>query len=211
MKAETDVPALKPKRLKATHPYPEVWRAAEVYMRARKNDIHVPLSYGYARKLLEAYPDADEDIVSLAIILHDIGWWSIDIADILSKGFGPNMMQSDVRFLHETEGVRLATPILKQLGWPTKTITAVCEIINGHDTRKDPKSLNDRLVRDADKLWRFTPTGVAIASEWFKMTPSVYCRRLQTEVLPMLETEEAVKIATDRLAKTREALLVDLI
>ena len=211
MKTKTRAPALKPKLIRAGHPYPEVWRAAEVYMRARRNDVHIPLSYGYARQLLEAYPDADEDIVSLAIILHDIGWWSIDIADILSMGFGPNMMQSDVRFLHEAEGVRLATPILKQLGWPAKTINAVCEIIDGHDTRKEPKSLNDRLVRDADKLWRFTPTGVAIAGDWLKMTPSVYCKRLQTEILPILETEEAVKIATKRLAKTREALLVDLI
>ena len=204
-------PVPKSKTHSAGHPYPEVWRAAEVYLRARKNDVHIPLSYGYARKLLEAYPEADADIVSLAIILHDIGWWSIDIEDILSKGFGPNMMQSDVRFLHETEGVRLATPILKQLGWPAKTIKAVCAIIDGHDTRKEPKSLNDRLVRDADKLWRFTPTGVAIASDWLKMTPSVYCRRLQTEILPILETEAAVRIATKELAKTRNALLTDVI
>jgi hypothetical protein len=28
--------------------------------------------------------------------------------DIIEKGFGPNMMQSDVRFLHEKEGVRLS-------------------------------------------------------------------------------------------------------
>ncbi len=211
MKTKTRALALKPKLIKAGQPYPEVWRAAEVYMRARRNDIHIPLSYGYARQLLQAYPDADEDIVSLAMLLHDIGWWSIDIADILSKRFGPNMAQSDVRFLHEAEGVRLATPILKALGWPQKTIKAVCEIIDGHDTRKDPKSLYDRLVRDADKLRRYTPTGVAIAGEWLKMTPSVYCKRLQTEILPILVTEEAVKIATRRLAKTREALLVNLL
>jgi hypothetical protein len=193
------------------HPYPEIWRAAEPYMRARKNDVHIPLSYAYARKLVKIYPDADEDIVSLAIILHDIGWWSIDMDDIIAKGFGPNMMQSDVRFLHETEGVRLATPILKQQGWPAKTIKAVCEIIDGHDTRKHPKSLNDRLVRDADKLWRFTPTGVAIACDWFKMTPGVYCGRLETEVLPVMETEEGARIATRELAKTRRVLLTELI
>ena len=65
----------------------------------------------------EATSEADEDIVSLAILLHDIGWWSIDMADILEKGFGPNMMQSDVRFLHEQEGVRLSREVLANTGW----------------------------------------------------------------------------------------------
>jgi HD domain len=202
--------ATKPKSPSAGHPYPEVWRAAETYLRARKNDIHIPLSYAHARQLLTAYPDADEDIVSLAIILHDIGWWSIDMDDILSKGFGPDMMQSDVRFLHESEGVRLATPILKTLGWPAKTIKAVCDIIDGHDTRKEPKSLNDRLVRDADKLWRFSVPGVAVASDWLKLTPSRYVQRLDTIVLKQLETEAGLAIATKLLAETRKALLTDV-
>ena len=57
-----------------------------------------------AQRLLDAHPEADRDIVSLAILLHDIGWYSIDMQDIIEKGFGPNMMQSDVRFLHESEG-----------------------------------------------------------------------------------------------------------
>ena len=36
------------------------------------------------------------------------------MADIIEKGFGPNMMQSDVRFLHETEGVRLSREMLRK-------------------------------------------------------------------------------------------------
>ena len=67
---------------------------------------------------LQPYPKADADIVSLALLLHDIGWWQIDMNDIIEKGFGPNMMQSDVRFLHEREGVRLSREVLKKTGWP---------------------------------------------------------------------------------------------
>lgn len=194
-----------------TSRYDAVWRAAETYLRARKNDVHVPLSYDFARQLLTANPEADEDIVSLAILLHDIGWWSIDATEIFSKGFGPNMMTSDVRFLHESEGVRLSRDILTALRWPEATIAAVGEIIDGHDTRKEPRSLNDRLVRDADKLWRFTVTGVAIASDWFKMTPSVYTRRLETEILPILETDEGRRIAMELLPQTRLALKTHLL
>lgn len=191
--------------------YDAVWRASEPYMRARKNDVHIPLSYAFARKLLEAYPEADEDIVSLAIMLHDIGWWSIDETDIFEKGFGPNMMQSDVRFLHESEGVRLSREVLEQTGWPEDVIVAVGEIIDGHDTRPEPKSLNDRLVRDSDKLWRFTVTGVSVACDWFKMTPHQYADRLEKTGLVQLETEIGLKMASEELALTRQALMLHLI
>lgn len=194
-----------------TDRYDAVWKASETYMRARKNDVHIPLSFAFARKLLAIYPEADEDIVSLAILLHDIGWWSIDETDIFEKGFGPNMMQSDVRFLHESEGVRLSREVLEKTGWPEDVIVAVGEIIDGHDTRPAPKSLNDRLVRDADKIWRFTVTGVSVACDWFKMTPHQYADRLEKTGLSQLETEAGLQMATEELAKTRQALMLHLI
>ena len=190
--------------------YDEVWRASETYMRARKNDIHIPLSYAFARELLKRYPEADEDIVSLAIILHDIGWYSIDMRDIIEKGFGPNMMQSDVRFLHEREGVRMSREVLELTNWPEPVIAAVGDIIDGHDTRPQARSLNDRLVRDADKLWRFTVTGVAVASDWFRLTPRQYADRLEQQVA-ILETEDGRQMAAQTLADTRAALMLHLI
>jgi hypothetical protein len=190
--------------------YDAVWRAAEPYLRVRKNDVHVPLSYGFAQRLLDIYAQADRDIVSLAILLHDIGWYSIDMKDIIEKGFGPNMMQSDVRFLHESEGVRMSRDILSALGWPESVIAAVGEIIDGHDTRKHPRSLNDRLVRDADKLWRFTVTGVATACDWFKLTPHAYADRL-VQQFDWMETEAGRDMAVAELPRTRAALMLHLI
>ena len=190
--------------------YDEVWRTSETYMRARKNDIHIPISYAYARELLKRYPDADEDIVSLAIILHDIGWYAIDMRDILERGFGPDMMQSDVRFLHEREGVRMSREVLEATHWPEAVIAAVGEIIDGHDTRPQARSLNDRLVRDADKLWRFTVPGVAVACDWFKLTPRQYADRLEAQ-LAILETEAGRHMAAQALAQTRVALMLHLI
>ena len=193
-----------------TNRYDDVWRTSETYMRARKNDIHIPLSYAFARKLLSQYPDADEDIVSLAIILHDIGWYSIDMGDIIEKGFGPDMMQSEVRFLHEREGVRMSREVLEKTHWPESVIAAVGEIIDGHDTRPQARSLNDRVVRDADKLWRFSVTGVAVACDWFKMTPRQYADRLERQV-SILETGVGRQMAATALAETRAALMLHLI
>ena len=70
--------------------YDEVWRTSEAYMRARPRTTSIfLLSYAFARELLIHYPDADEDIVSLAIILHDIGWYTIDICEIIRRGSAP--------------------------------------------------------------------------------------------------------------------------
>lgn len=191
--------------------YDPVWRKAEPYMRARKNDIHIPLSFAWAARLLEDYRDADRDVCLLAILLHDIGWYAIDMEDIIEKGFsGPNMLQSDVRYLHEAEGVRMGTEVLQATGWDTDIVAQVCEIIDGHDTRPDPRHLNDRIVRDADKLWRFEVTGIAVACDWFKLTPRAYADRLEDQK-DKLETEAGRKYATQTLASSRSALMLHVI
>lgn len=188
-----------------------VWRACEPYMRARKNDVHIPLSFAWAQRLLDEYPEADRDVCSLAILLHDIGWYSIDMEDIIEKGFsGPNMLTSDVRYLHEAESVRLGTEVLRATGWSEALIAAVNEIVDGHDTRARPRHLNDRIVRDADKLWRFSVTGVAVACDWFKTTPHGYADRLETQQHE-LETEAGRRMAAETLAETRAALMLHVI
>jgi len=191
--------------------YDPVWRAAQPYMRARKNDIHVPLSFDWCLRLLAEYPQADRDVCCLAIILHDIGWYAIDMGRILEEGFrSDNMLQSDVRYLHESEGVRMAKPILSDTGFGHLT-DQVCEIIDGHDTRSAPHHLNDSIVRDADKLWRFEPAAVGIVTDWMAMTPSAFCHRLRTKVLPQLETGAARAMAEAELERTCARLLVHVI
>ena len=192
-------------------PYDAVWHAAEPYLRARRNDVHVPLSFDWCQRLLSEHPDADRDVCSLAILLHDIGWYSIDMERIVSEGFrSDNPLQSDVRYLHEAEGVRLGRDVLTATGWHESVIAQVVEIIDGHDTRPDPHHLNDRIVRDADKLWRFDVTGVAIACDWFGITPRAYADKLAAQV-GLLETAEGQRWAGETLAATRIALKLHLI
>lgn len=188
-----------------------VWRACEPYMRARKNDVHIPLSFAWAQKLLDEYPEADRDICSLAILLHDIGWYSIDQDDIIEKGFsGPNMLTSDIRYLHEAESVRLGTQVMRDTGWSQDVIAAVNQIVDGHDTRAEPRDMNDRIVRDADKLWRFSVTGVAVACDWFKTTPRGYADRLEDQK-DQLETAAGCQMAAETLAETRRVLMLHAI
>jgi hypothetical protein len=191
--------------------YDPVWRAAEPYMRARKNDVHIPLSFDWAVRLLDHFPQADRDVCLLAILLHDIGWWAIDMETIIEQGFrSDNILQSDVRYRHEAESVRLATDVLRQTGWPEDIIAQVCEIIDGHDTRPDPRHLNDRIVRDADKLWRYEVTGTAVGCDWFGEIPAQNCDRNE-RILAKFETEPGRAMATAALADTRRALKIGVL
>lgn len=192
--------------------YDPIFKAAEKYMRVRKNDVHIPISFHYVLKLIEKYPEADADLAAIALILHDIGWYSIDEDDIFKKGFqSENFMQSDVRYLHESEGVRLSAEVLGSLGYSEEFITKVGTIIDGHDTRKEAKSLEDKIVRDADKLWRFSLTGVSVACDWFKQVPSRYCNRLESDIIPQLELPESIEMAKKDLVETRKMLLCDVL
>lgn len=191
--------------------YAPVWREALPYLRARKNDIHVPLSYGYAERLLEGDGEADREIVLVGILLHDIGWAVVDQEAILSEGFGPGMMTSDVRIAHEKEGARIAREILDRLGYASATVDAVAAIIDGHDTRREAISHEDELVKDADKLWRFTVTGVAVSSEWFGLTPAAYVEHLERNILDELFTPAALSLAHAELPQTRQLLRLDVL
>jgi len=183
-----------------------LWQAVRTEMRSRSNDIHIPLSFAFAERLCLAYPDADALVVRVAILLHDTGWARVDETKIISEGFGANWRQADIRFEHEIKGCDIAREVLPALGYDAAFVTKVTDIIDGHDTRAESYSIEDSLVRDADRLWRFTATGIALASGWFGQEPSAYCRRLRTDIVPELITAAAHQMALAELERA-EALL----
>jgi hypothetical protein len=175
-------------------------------MRARKNDVHIPIAYDYAQRLLQDHPAADREVVLLAILLHDIGWAVVDQEAIYREGFGPDMMQSDVRIAHEREGARLAAEILSGLDYAPEVVARVVQIIDGHDTRAHALSAEDELVKDADALWRFSVAGIAVACDWFGLSPGEYADRTEPQIEGRLFTETARAIARAELADTRRVL-----
>lgn len=183
-----------------------VWRAIVAESRTRANDIHLPISFAFAERLCDAYPDADALVVRVAILLHDTGWARVDEDRILDEGFSGDWRKADVRYEHERHGCDIAREVLPPLGYDEEFVERVTAIIDGHDTRPVSHSLEDSLVRDADRLWRFTPAGIALASGWFRLTPAEYCRRLRSEIVPELLTEAAVQMAEAELARS-EVLL----
>jgi hypothetical protein len=183
-----------------------IWAAVVPETRTRSNDIHLPISLAYAERLCAAHPEADQLLVRVAIQLHDTGWGRVDEERILSEGFTGDWRRAEIRFEHERQGCLIAREVLPPLGYTPDFIDAVVAIIDGHDTRKEARSLEDALVRDADRLWRFDHAGIALASGWFRMDPATYCDRLAAEIVPELLTEAAIAMATAELERSNALL-----
>ncbi|WP_079186043.1 HD domain-containing protein [Streptomyces sp. CB01580] len=146
-----------------------VWRLAVDHLHVRGNDGHTAYSYGLARALCDLHPEADRDVVLPAIILHDTGWSRVPEEEVL-EAIRPGGGRPDLVLRHEKEGAAIAADILARLGHDPVRTTEIVEIVDGHDSRPAALSLNDSLVKDADKLWRLTPHGVDTIMDWFGLT-----------------------------------------
>lgn len=184
----------------------DLWRAVVLETRTRGNDIHLPISLAFAERLCRAYPTADVELVRVATLLHDTGWAHVDESRIISEGFSGDWRTADIRYEHEREGCEVARRVLPDLGYSAEFVERVCLIIDGHDTRSVAYSLEDALMRDADRLWRFDHAGIALAASWFRMDPASYTDRLTAEILPELITQAARDMATTDIARSRALL-----
>jgi HD superfamily phosphodiesterase len=190
--------------------YDQIYRAAEPYWQTRSNEIHLPLAYDYARRLLAAYPEADESIVLPAILLHDIGYFNVPEETHLSGLAGaPKGWSPDVTRLHEVEGARLAGEILARLDYPPEKIALIQQIIDGHDSHPAAHSREDALVKDADKLWRYSAVAARICSAWNNQTPLEYLDFCESRIEKWLLTEKGRELAREELAQTRRVYAAD--
>jgi len=171
-----------------------LWQAAAPYLDTRCNDRHTLYCYAFAENLLYAHPDADPAIVLPALLLHDVGWSSVP-ADKQLLSFGPHMRYPQLRRRHEVEGARIAAEILIAHATPAAVVAAITTIIDGHDTRAEPFSLHDALVKDADKLWRYTPFGVETLRGWFGYSLTEQFALLARWLETRFFTETAVLLA----------------
>lgn len=191
-----------------------IWALAKDFLKTRDNDAHTLYAYGIAQALLSQIPDADENIVLPAILLHDTGWSTVDEVENL-EAIAPDRdgSRQHLVFQHEKEGARIARSILEQVGVPESDIEQIVDIIDGHDTRLTTLNINDAIVKDADKVWRVTPHGLRVVMDWFGLNAEESLRLCAYRAYNELFTDQAkamsralVTIAcidlTDELADT---------
>ncbi|MEA2226717.1 MAG: hypothetical protein QOF04_347 [Solirubrobacteraceae bacterium] len=184
--------------------YDEIYALAEPYWQTRAGELHMPLAYGYAQELLEAHPHAEAEIVLPAILLHDVGYALVpDETHHQGLADGLNGWKPDVTRMHEELGAKLAGEILEQVAYDPEKVRRIQEIIDGHDTRTEALSLEDELVKDADKIWRFSETATRICSAWFHREPPEYLDYVATRLDTWFFTEEARRRAEGLLSESR--------
>lgn len=182
-----------------------LWNDAKHYLDVRSNDEHTLISYSLASALLAEHEEADENVVLPAILLHDIGWKTVD-PELILEAIGPGAKRPELVRQHETEGVRIAREILNRHQPAGVDIDAVLSIIDRHDTWKHATSLNDSLVKDADKVWRFTPHGVYTICHWFDLNTVDTIDMLEDFVIPDILTDAGRHMARAFIASARGQL-----
>lgn len=182
----------------------KILEQAKPFLRTRKNLIHTRIALRYALTLLQS-EGGDEHVVVPAILLHDVGWTVIP-EPLHLDAFGPNPSNPKLMKIHEREGVKIAKSILDRLHYPRKQIEEICRIIRGHDSRKRPVSVNDRLVKDADKLWRYSQKGFAIDTRRFNLSRTEYLAYLEGKIDEWFLTPTAKTIARQEIAKRSRLL-----
>ena len=134
-----------------------------------------------------------------AIILHDIGW-SLVPEDRQLTACGPNVQDPELTKVHEQEGARMAGEILAGLGWPQARVDEIVDIVSGHDTRLGSRSLNESIVKDADKLFRLSLRGFPIDCERFELDPAAHLEWLEERVEGWFFTATARRLAREEIA-----------
>ena len=184
--------------------FKQIYQLAQPYLNTRRNDIHTEISMQIAYQLLSA-EGGQESIVIPAIILHDVGWKKVPEA-LQLKAFGPKATSPEINRTHEKEGVKIAKDILEKVNYDVAEMRQILEIIDGHDSRKQSISLNDQIVKDADKLWRYTREGFHIDAERFGESYVERLNRLRKALPVWFFTETAHQIANEELQqREREA------
>jgi len=160
--------------------YQKIYEKAKPFLRTRKNLIHTQIALRYASTLL-SHEKGDEEVVIPAVLLHDVGWKAIP-ENLHLTAFGPNPSNPKLARVHEVEGAKIGRAILEGLHYPPHKVEEICLIIRGHDSRKKAISPSDRIVKDADKLTRYSRKGMTIDSDRFNVPRKLHIHFLEDQI-----------------------------
>ncbi len=183
----------------------KLFKLAKPFLTVRHNQIHTENCYNFALRLLEKL-GGKSSIVLPAIILHDVGWSAVPTEQHL-LAFGPKGFDENIRRIHETEGAKIAARLLQEVSIKEEHRLEICRIIESHDSGKEAFSIEEKIVKDADKLFRFSTKGFSIDTERFNIDPQEYWEMLHQFKEQWFFTDLAREIATEELQKVKSQLL----
>jgi hypothetical protein len=110
---------------------------------------------------------------------------------------GPKAKQ--LNRIHEKAGARIARRILTQLDYDRLSIDEIARIIERHDSGKNPQTIEEKLVKDADRRWRFSKIGYDYEMKRQNTTHEVRYRFLTRNLGNWFFTQTAQDLADEEL------------
>ena len=197
----------------------KTYKAIEEYMQGAMEDsahdaLHVYRVLHQALVIAEKKNDVNRDVLIASCLLHDVG---------------RSLEFQDPSLCHAVEGGKLAYAFLHELGWDDGLCAHVKECVTTHRYRTDnpPKSIEAKIVFDADKLDVTGALGIArsliykgqVGEPLYTVTaegeiqlgsepeaPESFMKEYHYKLIPLYGrffTEEAFAIARGREAVTR--------
>ncbi|MBW2094434.1 MAG: HD domain-containing protein [Deltaproteobacteria bacterium] len=182
----------------------QVFEQAKPYLAVRGDLMHARISHEYAMSLMKQ-EGGDRKIIEPAIILHDVGWSCLGAREIKTAyGVKAEGLESErLNRIHEKEGAAVARRILEHIHYDPLLIDKIASIIRTHDSGEDIRSLEEAVVKDADKLWRFSETGFSKEIERQGITAIELYRHLAEHHETWFCTQSAFEIAARELEKRK--------
>ncbi len=178
---------------------------ARPYLSVRSNQEHTERSFSFAKELLK-HLGGRKEIVFPAIILHDVGWSAVP-EELHLQAFGPKQSDLSINRIHEVEGAKIAGKLLQEVTLSNEEREEICRIIENHDSGQEPLTLEEKIVKDADKLFRFSPRGFSIDAQRFGLNPRDYWHKLNQFKEDWFFTELGKTFASRELGKIEQQLL----
>jgi hypothetical protein len=187
-----------------------LFKLGEPFFAVRDDLPHAQIAHQYCLLLLEK-EGGDRRIVEPAVILHDVGWSKLNPNQV-KKAFGVRASSEEAKKLnrvHEIEGALIAGQLLKTLDYDPVVTTQITEMIEHHDSGNDPSSLEEKILKDSDRLWRYSPLGFWKERERQDLPPLELYRHLENRRQGWFFTKTALSLSEKEL-KNRAEEIADL-
>lgn len=141
----------------------KIFQLACPHLQVMSNELHTKEAVYFCLQQLKSV-GGDRHIVIPAAILHDTGW--AKIPKKVSKKIRVPDGEPEAIKVHEEISTLIAELVLRDVNYDRANIDEIVSVIVGHDSRKEALSLNDKILKDADKLSRFSKDFSKIWPQW---------------------------------------------
>lgn len=180
-----------------------IFERAKKYCRDELDLRHMETARQLAQEVISK-EGGNEKVIIPAIILHDTGWHIFSKEEEKNvRKFTKKLDEIKLTHKHELESSLIADKILSEINYPEEEKNKIKEIITYHDTRTMPVSQEERIVKDADKLSRYTPECFEIFYVKLNKTEQEFFEILQEGIEEWLHTDTAKFLARKYLLKRR--------